>query len=276
MNCDAIRDQLEAYVLGALDPDEHARVERHLDTCARCRREAAALAETVAQLPEALASRQASTLPPDLRQRVLGAAADLYRPTPVPAAEPPSARWPRLPDTGPRRHPVRTLAFGLPVVLLVASLLWGFRLADALDRERTLKSEYMALVNDVVGQQELVFEVIGFDDTERTFLRAQQEDSTSYGKLFTRPEMPIVVVMAGRLPPAPPDHAFHVWVTADGETTLAGTLTLDEQGFGLLVYHTDRPNPDYDTAVVTLQPTGTTSPEGTEILRAVDVDPTAS
>ncbi|MDQ3657361.1 MAG: hypothetical protein M3457_20090, partial [Chloroflexota bacterium] len=79
--------------------------------------------------------------------------------------------------------------------LLVISLMWGIGLTVALERERNLRAEYSELLDDVVGQQEPVFEVIGFDDTNRQFLSPQQQDSTAYGKVFTRPEMPFVVVM---------------------------------------------------------------------------------
>jgi anti-sigma factor RsiW len=35
--CAGWRDDIGAYVLGALDPDENAQVRRHLESCAACR-----------------------------------------------------------------------------------------------------------------------------------------------------------------------------------------------------------------------------------------------
>jgi hypothetical protein len=149
-----------------------------------------------------------------------------------------------------------------------ALLYLGIRLAVALENERTLRSEHAALLERAIGDQEIVFEVIGFDDTNRQFLRAQQPDSTSYGKLFTRPSMPFVVVMAGRLPTPANGEAFYLWVTSGGQTSLAGQLTVDENGFGLLVFETGAPGPSYDAAFVTLQQSGATEPGGLEILRS--------
>lgn len=49
-DCDAIRMEFGAYVLGLLEPDDHQRVEAHLSECGRCRGEVAELQETSALL----------------------------------------------------------------------------------------------------------------------------------------------------------------------------------------------------------------------------------
>lgn len=272
MDCERIRDHLEAYALDALEPAEREEVERHLATCAECREEADALAEVVALFPAALVVASPMSPAADVKERVLETVASHSAPSQQrspgmmrqrrEAHSPAPARVNRK-----SRNPVRLIAYAVPVFLLILSLIWGVRLAVALDRERDLRDEYVDLLDEVVGQQELVFEVIGFDDTNRQFLRAQQADSTSYGKVFTRPGMPYVVVMAGRLPVAPPGTTFHVWVVSNGQTTLAGELTVDEHGFGLLVFTTEQVDPTYETAFVTLQPPGGARPTGTEILR---------
>jgi anti-sigma factor RsiW len=68
---DDIHELSALYALDVLPDDERARFEAHLRTCARCREEVGALAETAAQLayvPE-------GPVPPDvLRERVLLAA----------------------------------------------------------------------------------------------------------------------------------------------------------------------------------------------------------
>jgi hypothetical protein len=276
MDCERIREHLEAYALDALEPAERAEVERHLATCAECRKEADALAEIVALFPEALAAVSPMAPVDGVKERLLkavtahsamsqqrspgGKIGEGFGDLSLPPAE----------TNRGSRSPMRLIAIAVPVFLLILSLMWGIRLAVALDRERDLNAEYVDQLDEIVGQQEPVFEVIGFDDTNRQFLKAQQADSTSYGKLFTRPSMPFVVVMAGRLPTAPTDSTFHVWVTSNGQTTLAGELTVDDHGFGLLVFTVEQPGPTYETAFVTLQAPGGTSPSGTEILRHED------
>ncbi|MDQ3657360.1 MAG: hypothetical protein M3457_20085 [Chloroflexota bacterium] len=80
--------------------------------------------------------------------------------------------------------------------------------------------------------------------------------------------------MAGRLPSTVDGATFHVWVAANGETALAGELTVDENGFGLLVFTEDRPGPTYERAFVTLQTPGGDGPAGVEILHSAQIDAT--
>ena len=63
------RDDLVAYSIGALDPQEAGAVEAHAPGCARCTRELEALAPAVAVLGESVEQLEP---PPELRERVLG------------------------------------------------------------------------------------------------------------------------------------------------------------------------------------------------------------
>lgn len=71
--CDA---NAAPYVLGALTEDEHEAFRRHLDSCAVCREEVAALQVVAAALP--LAARPVSA-PPDLKRRVMATVAEEAR-----------------------------------------------------------------------------------------------------------------------------------------------------------------------------------------------------
>jgi anti-sigma-K factor RskA len=62
------RDDLVAYVLGALDPGEERDVEAHAPGCARCSRELEALAPAVAVLGESVEQLEP---PPELRERLM-------------------------------------------------------------------------------------------------------------------------------------------------------------------------------------------------------------
>src|SRR5215211_2897505 len=70
--CNDIQPLLPAYALGALEPDERARVDDHLATCATCRAEAASYAYVVDSLG---AAAPQESPPPALKERVLAAAA---------------------------------------------------------------------------------------------------------------------------------------------------------------------------------------------------------
>jgi anti-sigma-K factor RskA len=62
------RDDAAAYVLGALEHDEHERFREHLAGCAQCRAEVAALQPVADELP---ASVPATTAPKEMRARIL-------------------------------------------------------------------------------------------------------------------------------------------------------------------------------------------------------------
>ena len=64
-------DDLDAYALGALTETDAERVAAHIAECSPCRAEAAALAEVVSTLPDAVPSREPSAA---LRDRLLAAA----------------------------------------------------------------------------------------------------------------------------------------------------------------------------------------------------------
>jgi anti-sigma-K factor RskA len=68
VNCPG-RDDLAAYSIGALEPDEERSVEAHVPDCERCARELRALAPAVAVLGESVEQLEP---PRELRERVLG------------------------------------------------------------------------------------------------------------------------------------------------------------------------------------------------------------
>lgn len=65
---DRLRDDLAGYLLGALDAEEAAALDRHLAECSECRTELEWLGPAVQQLPESVERLEA---PPQLRERLM-------------------------------------------------------------------------------------------------------------------------------------------------------------------------------------------------------------
>ena len=262
------KDLLEAYALGVLEPDEHHAVEQHLTICTECRRLAADLAATADLLPLALAAASPSQPPADLKSRVLRAAHDSARGvTATGVSSRPSATStepsPRVRIVPGRVGRWRTVAAAALLVVLALSLLWGVRLSEALDQERALREQVAA---HFTQQQEIVLEVVDADDATRLILRSPDPDSRAYGKLFTRSDLPHVVAMAARLPLPPQGQTYHLWLTSEGRTFLAGVLPVNDQGFGLLTFEADHDGPSYEAARLTLQAAGAEAPGGETVL----------
>jgi anti-sigma-K factor RskA len=262
------KDQLEAYTLGALEADERHAVERHLAMCTECRRLAADLAATADLLPLALAAASPLRPPTDLKDRVLRAAHGSAMVVPetgvsTRASAASAESSPRVRILPGRVGRWRTVAAAALLVALALSLIWGARLSEALDQERALREQVAA---HFTQQQEIVLEVVDADDATRLILRSPDPDSRAYGKLFTRSDLPHVVAMAARLPTPPQGQTYHLWLTSEGRTFLAGVLPVNDQGFGLLTFDADHDGPVYEAARLTLQAAGAEAPGGETVL----------
>ncbi len=280
--CARIRDELALYAVGALDPAERAAVAHHLERCPSCREEAERVVATADSLAFALAAASPLHPPPELKGRVLQAVRDRRaagdRPetaddTPgpgelavVPPPAPPtrsSRRW--LGNLGGRPVSGRLVGLGVAAVLavvVVVALAWAASLQVALAREQSLRAEYATLVS----QQEVVLDVVDSSKTSKIHLHAPNPASAAYGKLYTRPDRADVVVMASHLPHPSSGQDYHLWVTSAGQTTLAGVMPVNDQGFGLLVFQASRPGPTFDSVRLTLQNPGSAAPAGETIL----------
>ena len=272
MDCHQCREWLEAYALGALEAEEEERVTQHVAGCEECQRLLREYREVVATLPEALSAVTPESVPASVKSRLLRKLGDSptadnspvpdERPIPVAAQDAPSVPL-RFTERrrGNRKWPWQ-LAAALLGVLFLAFLAWNVQLNVALARERALRAE----VADLVGQQELVLEVVDSDKTQRSVLLPPGMESDAYGKLFTRSDMLHVVAMAARLQQPPAGQAYHLWLTRGTETQLAGVMAVDKDGFGLLIFEADQAGPVYDSSQLTLQPLGSTTPDNNPIL----------
>jgi anti-sigma factor RsiW len=272
-----VADLLELYALGMLERDEQDVVERHLVGCAECRQLADDLAATVASLPLALAAASPLRPPADLKDQVLHAAREtstgsssIERGSRSNAETPESAPNTTNPRVVARRDLLpgragwwRAVAAAAALVVLALSLAWGVQLSEALDNERALRERVAA---HFTQQQEIVLEVVDADDATRLILRSPDPDSSAYGKLFTRPDLPHVVAMAARLPLPAEGQTYHLWLTSEGHTFLAGVLPVNDQGFGLLTFDADHDGPVYEAARLTLQAAGAEAPGGETVL----------
>jgi hypothetical protein len=251
MNCDQVTEHIEEYLLGSLEADEALQVAAHIAGCARCTALTGELGAALHSLPLALAARSPFQLPDSLKARVMARAAD---PATAPGSRSDAQRasvWSRL-IAGWK---LPAWAAAATVLILAVAVGWNLQLSAALAQERALRSEYASLVD----QRELVLDVIDSPRTVKRQLRAVEPGAASYGKLYTRPDLSSVVVMAARLDEPPPGSDYHLWLTLRGETRLAGTIEVNDQGFGLLVFDAGANGPPYDSAKVTLDPVGSST-----------------
>jgi anti-sigma-K factor RskA len=115
---DGRRDDLAAYLLGALEPGEAAELERHVASCEECEQELERLRPAVQVLPETVERVEA---PAALRGRLM----EQVR------SEAPGSQAARAPRRAPqRRLGLRPLA-GLATVALVLAAIGGYAISDS-------------------------------------------------------------------------------------------------------------------------------------------------
>ena len=143
MNCLTVRERLPEHALGALPSEDASVVDRHLEWCAACRKEAGELQRAAATLAYSVAPVEP---PAELEDRVVGAVRD--------AAS-------RRGAAAPRRS--RAAAAGvLAAMLALSGLGWGAvmagragRLQDRFDSQRQKQQQAIAnfqeLIRDLEG-----------------------------------------------------------------------------------------------------------------------------
>jgi hypothetical protein len=149
VNCTAVRGRLSEHSLGVIAGRENDAIDRHLEWCAACRKEARDLRRAAAVLPYALAPADP---PADLEDRIVGA---------VRAA---SGRSPRE-GLAPRRSRLATVAV-LAAAMAVSGLGWGAVMAGRASRAQDDAVRAAERSEQAVTDFSRIFEGLEFSDSD--------------------------------------------------------------------------------------------------------------
>lgn len=255
MNCEHIKPLCEAYALDALEPEEKLDVETHLKSCPACQRLVDDYASMLAELPgvaQAVAPMQA---PKHIRDQVLGQI--ISEETLQPKATQPS--WLERLFQLPRWVPA------VVAVQAVVIITFGFLLfqQNSVNEQMTFESAQI--------QQAMHIMLAASQETQ--FLSPSTEaPEGSWGRMYTRPDMDVVVVLVADTPPAPENAEYRFWFKDGDSYVSSGVVHVIAEGDpsagrGWLI----APKPEgFDQVMVTLDPVGspTEAPNGTMILSA--------
>lgn len=224
---DGMENEVAAFVMDALEPQEAAAVRAHLDSCASCRDLERRLRRVVASVP--LAAEEAMP-PPRLRDRVLaaaGAEAEAGTARPRAVVAPPSRR-PR-----PRRP---WLQVGLAAAVAAIVILAGWNVFLTQQLKSTSRP-----------QQGLAATTVVLSPTSAGTIEGGR------GKLVWLPSKGVAIVEFSQLPQAPPGRVYQLWVGPNASHVQSAGVFLPEQD-GSKVLLVDR-NLEHDRLVaVTLEP----------------------
>lgn len=236
VDCETVRDDLDAWAIGALDADDAAAVEAHLASCAEC----SALAEQAAEAAGALALAVPLVRAPEaLGSRILAAAQVL--------------EYPRSPARGPNwwQAAAAVLIFagagllawsaylqaevndlsGQNDSVAAAATSQGAELAT-LRTELTLARSFST---DLATSQDAMVKIMSQDDMSKTPLDGTVAAPGASGRYVWSATERLGALVATGLPALEPGETYQMWAVYERAWKPAGTFGVDDEGNGRLV-----------------------------------------
>lgn len=272
LDCDAVRDDLEAWALGALEPDEAAAIEAHLASCPAC---AAAAGETTRAAGALGLAVPLVRAPEAVAARILAAAQVLD--------------YPRA----PARRPNWWQAAAAVLVFAGAGLLaWSAYLQSEVNdlssqnesvaaaatsqgaELATLRTELTlarSFSTGLAASQDAVMKIMSQDDASKMPLEGTAAAPGASGRYIWSPAERLGALVATGLPALDADETYKLWAVYERDWKPAGSFSVDEQGSGRLVV-SDLPGSDSGRLIgfaVTLEPAnGSDAPTGDIVLQS--------
>lgn len=233
------KENLAAYAMGALDPEETSALEAHLRTCDECRAELAEYQHISAGLLAALPPQAPRAVIKKNLQKHLQNQAKSTRP---------QLNWSLN----------RTVAIGAFVLLLGLNIVSAFEVY-------TIKQEQTETNGQYASQQSAIA-MLAYPSTQ-TFAFDQGGVS---GSLLVDKKRNLLAVFAWNLPPPPAGKTYEMWlIDPQEDRTSGGFLTPENnQPFVMAVLKSPQPLMGFVGLGITLEPSGgSPKPTGPRILR---------
>lgn len=216
--CGRVRDELEAWALGALEPDEADAVERHVATCESCRREATAMSGVASLLPFSLEPVSPSSAAKHaLMSRIADEQMAVAAAQSQISLRPAGPSMPLVPAEPSRRYHWSQLLVTPLAIALVVMTLWSLQLRDKVDEQGT------------GGTLDTPQTVSMLPEGFQTFnMQSKCEKCKSTSKLLADPEQANALMVAWDLDPG---QIHQVWCQSEGsQPVLVASLDVSDTG----------------------------------------------
>ena len=255
-------DMLEAFALDALDLDEEARIQDHLDGCGQCSDVVDSYQETAALLAGSVNPHEP---PPALRARLMQA---VSREEPAAPAAPEPRLVPSIEDQGDQRDRgdrlidsrlVRTLAplaASAAMVLVLLAVAMNLRTSGQVDDLRQENASLQARldanmatvtaqIHDTVDAESKIMDTVlrlqqasyelAQPNNMSLKLRSPYADSRSQGVLLVSSDGSRGVIMVAGMEPPGPSTSYHVWLMRGQDKLWVGQVVVDARGWGTVM-----------------------------------------
>jgi len=237
MDCEGVRENIDAWALGALDADDARPLERHLAACPDCSAIADASQETASAIALAVPLRSASS---SLKARLLAGAAVLGDERPHPARS--------------RRYWPAAVAAAIAVVAGLA--VWAAYMQTEVNGLRdenarvsagaTQQSEKFATASSQLVQMssarredllaaDAITEIVSQDDVARLTMEGTAAAPGASGRYVWSRTVQMGALVARDLPPAPEGMRYCMWLVYENDWVVGGQFDVDEDGNGRVV-----------------------------------------
>ena len=236
MDCRDVEGLLPAYALDALDAEESAAVEAHLDACPWC----PALLREHVQVAAALAQAAGPLEPPPALK---------YSVTRALEARPPGRERPRRPLRIGGNLALAAAA-SVAVLLLGAATGMAVHLTNEMDDLQQENADLASRVSLQVQEDDMIEDMVIEQRSVNYLLASSSQQATPLRGGGTVPRAEGVFItsggdwgtlMARGLVPSSGDEAYHVMLKRDGEPVAVGRLSVDRNGMGVLTMWTEEP-----------------------------------
>lgn len=228
-------EDLALYALGALEGEERAALEKHLEECSGCRREVQQLLGDMALLA---LSTSGPTPPGRARQRLLEAVAREPRARPV-SKRP--AWWVPVPY------------FVMAALALAAVLFWRQTSTLRL-RIAELEKQTSAQEAQLERAKEVLVTLIAPDAMHVTLVAAPAKPQPQGKAIYLR-RRGSLIFLASNLAPLPPQKAYELWlIPASGAPIPAGVFKPDAHGSATVVNPPLPAGVEAKTFAITVEP----------------------
>jgi anti-sigma-K factor RskA len=241
-------EDLALYALGALQGDDRVALEKHLDSCAECRRELEQLQGDMALLAWSAAGAKP---PARSRERLMKSV----------------SREPRKVGA-PKHRSWWVLAPWFAVLILAGVAVWlGMRNNDFEKRLTRIQQDFAAKEAQVEEAREIVATLTA-KDAQRVTLVAAKTPPQPQGKAIYVRERGRLIFIASDFPQLPPRRAYELWlIPKAGSPIPAGVFKPDAHGSATIVHPPLPAGTEAKAFAITVEPdSGSSAPTSTPIM----------